>query len=65
MRPAEQDARIKAFKRFPMRDMLIDEVTLLSTGEKLTFERTEEEMIIKASESFKSDMPICFKIKLS
>ncbi|MCR5557115.1 MAG: alpha-L-fucosidase [Butyrivibrio sp.] len=65
MRPSEQDARIKAFKRLPIRDMLIDEVTLISTGEKLSFERNEDEMVIKASESFKSDMPLCFKIKLS
>ena len=65
MRPEEKDAKIKAFKRLPMRDLLIDEVTLLSTGEKLSFEKNEEEMVIKAVQGFKSDMPICFKIKLS
>ena len=64
MRPAVQDAKIKAFRTEPMRGLLVDEVTLLSTGEKLSFERNEEEMTIKASETFKSDMPICFKIKL-
>ena len=65
MRPEEKDAKIKAFRRLPMRDLLIDEVTLLSTGEKLSFEKNEEEMVIKAAWGFKSDMPICFKIKLS
>ncbi|SFC31746.1 alpha-L-fucosidase [Butyrivibrio sp. YAB3001] len=64
MKPALEDVKIKAFKRLKIRDMLIDEVTLLSTGETLPFERNEEEMVIKASESFKSDMPICFKIKM-
>ena len=65
MRPEEKDAKIKAFRRLPMRDLLIDEVSLISTGGKLSFERNADEMIIKATEGFKSDMPICFKIKLS
>lgn len=64
MRPEVSDAKIKAFRTEPMRGLLVDKVTLLSTGEELSFERNDEEMIIKASESFKSDMPVCFKIKL-
>ena len=64
MRPAVQDVKIKAFKTESIRELLIDSVSLLSTGEELTFERDDEGMTIKASDSFKSDMPLCFKVKL-
>lgn len=65
MRPAMQDVRIKALKMETIRGLLIDRVSLLSTGEELSYERNSDEMIIKANESFKSDMPLCFKIQLS
>lgn len=64
MRPAAGDVHIKAFKKHLPHDFFIEEISLLSTGEKLEYERNEEEMIIKAKESLKSDMPLCFKIKL-
>ena len=65
MRPAMQDVRIKALKMETIRGLLIDRVSLLSTGEELSYERNADEMIIKANEAFKSDMPLCFKIQLS
>ncbi|WP_026662220.1 alpha-L-fucosidase [Butyrivibrio proteoclasticus] len=65
MRPAMQDVRIKALKMETIRGLLIDRVSLLSTGQELSYERNADEMIIKANEAFKSDMPLCFKIQLS
>ena len=65
MRPAMQDVRIKSLKMETIRGLLIDRVSLLSTGQELSYERNSDEMIIKANESFKSDMPLCFKIQLS
>ncbi len=65
MRPAVQNAKIKSLKFDKMRGLLVEGVTLLSTGEELSFERDEEKMTIKASESFESKTPICFKIRLS
>ena len=61
---AGQDVKIKALKTEPIRELLVDKVSLLSTGEELEFTRNEEGMTIKAKDSFKSDMPLCFKIKL-
>lgn len=64
MRPNGKDAVIKSFKRCPDHNFLINDITLLSTGEKLEYERNKKALIIKATESFKSDKPICFKIKI-
>ncbi|MBQ7740551.1 MAG: alpha-L-fucosidase [Eubacterium sp.] len=64
MRPDGRNVKIKAFAKKDMRDFIVDKVTLLETGEELEFERNDKEMIIKANESFKSEFPICFKIKL-
>lgn len=64
MKPAEHDAVIKCFKKKNERDFLVDKVTLLSTGEELKFERNDDAMVIGAVNGFKSDMPVCFKIKL-
>lgn len=62
MKPVDSDARIKAFKIQPMRGMIIDKVELLSTGETLEFERTDTDMVIKKTKSFKTDKPLCFKL---
>lgn len=64
MRPNDVDAKIKAFKAQPMRGMIIDKVELLSTGESLQFERTENFMIIKKNKDFITDKPLCFRISL-
>ena len=65
MRPEVTDCRIKAFKKHIPHDFIVGRVTLVSTGEELKFERTEDAMVISASDSFKSDMPICFKVELA
>ncbi|SEA92966.1 alpha-L-fucosidase [Pseudobutyrivibrio sp. ACV-2] len=64
MRPINGDAKIKAFKAQPMRGMIIDKVELLSTGADLQFERTEKAMVIKRTNDFMTDKPLCFRIKL-
>lgn len=63
MRPDGRDVKIRAFRRHNPHDFLVDTVTLLETGEKLAFERTENEMIIKTN-GIRSDMPLCFKIEI-
>ena len=64
MRPDGNDVKIKTFAKHIPHDFLVTCVTLLSTGESMRFERTKNEMIIKANEHFKSDTPICFKIEI-
>ena len=64
MRPNGKDAVIKALKKNKVHDFIINSVTLLSTGENLGFERTEDALTIKANDNFKSDKPICFKIEI-
>ena len=65
MKPEVTDCKIEAFKKHIPHDFIVDKVTLVSTGEELKFERTEDAMVISASDSFKSDMPICFKVELA
>ena len=64
MRPNGKDAKIKALAKPIPHDFLVKSVTLLSTNELLEFERTADEMIVKANDSFVSDYPICFKIEI-
>ena len=64
MNPNGKNAKIKAFKKHIPHDFIVNSVTLLSTGESLEFERTNEEMIIKATDDFNCQNPICFKIEL-
>lgn len=64
MRPNGKDAVIKSLRKHAEHDFLTNEITLLSTGESLEYERNEKALIIKASENFKSDKPICFKISI-
>ncbi len=65
MRPDGNDAVIKCFKKHEVHDFLVSSVTLLSTGEALRFERTQDGMKIFATPSFDSHMPLCFKIELN
>ncbi|MBR7072113.1 MAG: alpha-L-fucosidase, partial [Eubacterium sp.] len=64
MRPDGRDVSIKCLKRKAQHDFLIESVTLLETGRKLDFDRTEKELLIK-TEGYKSSKPICFKIEIS
>lgn len=64
MRPNGKDAVIKSLRKHAEHDFLTNEITLLSTGENLEYERNEKALIIKANENFKSDNPICFKISI-
>ncbi len=64
MRPNGNNARIKTLHKSRFHDFIVERVTLLSTGEELEFERNEREMVIKATEAFKSKTPLCFKIEL-
>lgn len=64
MRPNGNDAVIKSLRKHPEHDFLTDNITLLSTNEKLEYERNENALIIKANKNFTSNKPICFKIKI-
>lgn len=64
MRPSGKDAVIKTLKKHTEHDYLTSRITLLSTGEELEFTRDEEGLKIKATDSFKSNNPICFKIEI-
>ena len=63
MRCSGRNVKIKAFHKRNPHDFLVNSVTLLETGEKLDFERTDKEMIIY-TKGYKSDKPICFKIEI-
>lgn len=64
MNPDGKDAKIKSFKRVDDGDILIESVSLLSTGKKLDFKRDYDSMTVFADDAFNSENPICFKIKL-
>lgn len=64
MRPNGEDVVIKCMKKQVPHDFLINEITLLSTGERVEYERTEDALVIKANDSFKSDLPLCFKVSI-
>ena len=64
MRPNGKDAVIKTLKKHVPHDYLINSVTLLSTGERLGFERDGNALTIRATDAFNSDKPLCFKIDI-
>lgn len=64
MRPNGKDAVIKTLKKHNPHDYLIKSVTLLSTGEELSFERTNNAMTVFANKDFESRTPICFKMEI-
>ena len=64
MRPDGNDAAVLSLQKKTAQDFLIHSVTLLSTGENLAFDRTEEALLIRANGHFRSDMPLCFKIEI-
>lgn len=64
MRPNGENAVIKVMKKHIHHNFIIRKIMLLSTGEKLDFERNYNELVIKANEHFTSYNPICFKIEI-
>jgi len=64
MRPDGKDAVIKTLKKKNGPDFIIKNITLLSTGEKLEFERSDTKLTVKANIRFSDNYPICFKIKI-
>ena len=64
MRPNGKDAVIKTLKKKNGPDFIIKNITLLSTGEKLEFERSNTKLTVKANCCFSDNYPICFKIEI-
>lgn len=64
MRPNGKDAVIKTLKKKNGPDFIIENITLLSTGEKLEFERSDTKLTVKANSRFSDNYPICFKIEI-
>lgn len=64
MRPNGKDAVIKTLKKKNGPDFIIKNITLLSTGEKLEFERSDTKLTVKANSRFSDNYPICFKIEI-
>ena len=64
MRPNGKDAVIKTLKKKNGPDFIIKNITLLSTGEKLEFERSNIKLTVKANSCFSDNYPICFKIEI-
>lgn len=64
MKPnALRSVRIKAFKKVD-HDVIVNRVTLVSTGEELSFERNKRYMQFKPNGNADYSMPLCFKIEL-
>ncbi len=65
MRPNGNNALIKTMKKHSRHDYIINNITLLSTGEKLEYERNEDGLLIKLLDKISGDLPVCFKIELA
>lgn len=65
MRPNGNNALIKTMKNHSRHDYIINNITLLSTGEKLEYERNEDVLLIKLLGKISGDLPVCFKIELA
>ena len=65
MRPNGNDAVIKTLKKHSRHDYIINNIKLLSTGEKLEYERNEDGLLIKLLGKISGDLPVCFKIELA
>lgn len=63
MKPDSDTAIIKSFKK-TLDDMPIKSVSLLGSSKAVSFEKTEEGLIIKDYEKPYADYPLCFKIEL-
>lgn len=65
MRPNGNDAVIKTLKKHSRHDYIINNIKLLSTGEKLEYERNEDGLLIRLLGKISGDLPVCFKIELA
>lgn len=64
MKPTKKSfVRIKEFRKIA-EDMIIKSVTLLQTGESLSFERTSKYMQINLNSALDTELPVCFKIEI-
>ena len=63
MRPDGRDVLIKSMKKSSSHDYLISSVTLLSSGEELSYERNEDGLLIHCN--VPCDKPLCFRIGIS
>ena len=64
MKPTKKNfVRIKEFRKIA-EDMIIKSVTLLQTGESLSFERTSKYMQINLNSALDTELPVCFKIEI-
>lgn len=63
MRPSKT-IRIKTLRKHIPHDYLVENVTLLGSDEKISFNRTEDFLEITLDKEPESDLPICFKIEL-
>ncbi|MBR5772023.1 MAG: alpha-L-fucosidase [Clostridia bacterium] len=64
MRPDGNDAVINSLRQHESHNYIVKNVTLLSSGEKLDFDRTQDGLIIRANSNFSSDLPLCFKVEI-
>ena len=63
MRPAKI-AQIKTLRKHIPHDYLVENITLLGSEEKISFNRTEDFLEITLEKEPENDLPICFKIEL-
>ncbi len=64
MKPAKgTTVKIKSFKKIN-EDLLVESVKLLGSDKKLDFERDKKHMVIQLPCRMKTDLPLCFEIKL-
>ncbi|MBQ9118998.1 MAG: alpha-L-fucosidase [Lachnospiraceae bacterium] len=65
MRPDGNEVRIKTLAKKNHHDILIPQITQLGSNRPVSFERTEEALIIRPDTDTITDLPVCFKIAIS
>ena len=65
LRPDGKTARITTFADRGMYDFCIEDVSLLGYSDAIQYERTKEGLCIRIPDGFDTDLPYCFRIKLS
>ena len=63
MRPSKE-IEIKSLRKLERHDILIEEITLLGSDEKIEYIRDTDSLKIKLASVPITDMPICFRIKM-
>lgn len=64
MNPDRNNVVIRSFARRRKHDFIVKNVSLLSTGAPMEFERDENALVIKADPAFQTETPVCFKIEI-